>query len=61
MTIENLDRIFSPRSVAIIGASQRPGSVGRTVLDNLLGGGFAGEVYPVNPRHEVIAHRGAEP
>ncbi|MDO5626765.1 MAG: GNAT family N-acetyltransferase, partial [Mobilicoccus sp.] len=39
---------LSPRSVAVVGASRRPGAVGSTVLDNILDGGFAGEVYLVN-------------
>jgi acetyltransferase len=44
-----LDAIFQPRSVAVIGATERVGSVGRTVLWNLLGSPFGGTVYPVNP------------
>ena len=38
-----------PASVAVIGASRRPGSVGRAILQNLIDGGFPGRVYPVNP------------
>ncbi len=52
MSVRNLDRLFAPRSLAIIGASERPGSVGATVLRNVLQGGFKGEVYPVNPKYE---------
>lgn len=44
----SLDRIFSPRSIAVIGATERPGSVGRTLLENLTKCGFAGAIYPVN-------------
>ncbi|MHC4340122.1 MAG: CoA-binding protein, partial [Planctomycetota bacterium] len=44
-----LDRLFRPRSVAVIGASRREGSIGREVLRNLVDGGFAGKVFPVNP------------
>ena len=51
MPIRNLDKIFRPRRVAVVGASQRPLSVGQTVFQNLVSGGFSGEVYPVNPRH----------
>ena len=54
MTIRNLDAFFAPRSVALIGASERPHSVGATVLHNLLAGGFAGPVMPVNPRHREL-------
>src|SRR3990172_11282 len=43
-----LDPIFSPKSVAVIGASQTEGSVGRAVFSNILEGGFTGVAYPVN-------------
>jgi acetyltransferase len=46
-----LDRIFKPASVAVIGASEKPGSVGRSVFWNLLSNPFGGAVYPVNPKH----------
>jgi acetyltransferase len=49
-----LDGLFRPRSVAVIGASRRPGSIGRQVVANLVGGGFTGPVYPVNPKAEVV-------
>jgi len=49
-----LDDIFNPRSVAVIGASDREGSVGRTVLWNLLSTPFGGTVYPVNPKRTSI-------
>jgi acetyltransferase len=44
-----LDSIFRPRSVAVIGATEKPGSVGRTILWNLISSPFGGTVYPVNP------------
>ncbi len=43
-----------PSSIALAGASDRPGSIGALLLDNLLASGFAGPVYPVNPRRQVI-------
>ncbi len=50
-----LDCIFRPRSVAVIGASEREGSVGRTLLWNLIRSPFGGPVFPVNPqRHSVL-------
>jgi len=50
-----LDCIFRPRSVAVIGASEREGSVGRTLLWNLIRSPFGGTVFPVNPqRHSVL-------
>jgi acetyltransferase len=54
MSIRNLDRLFRPESVALIGASNQPASVGRTLFDNLLDGGFSGPIMPVNPRHDAI-------
>ncbi len=55
MTIRNLHHFFTPASVAVIGASDRPGSVGATVMRNLRQGGFAGALYPVNPHHDQVA------
>lgn len=49
-----LDAIFAPSSVAVVGASGRPGSVGRTVLENLTSGGYSGQVFAVNPKHDTI-------
>jgi acetyltransferase len=54
MTIRNLDFLFKPRSVALIGASKRPGSVGALVARNLFRSGFDGPVMPVNPKHGAI-------
>ena len=54
MSLHGLDRIFAPRRIAVIGASNRVGSVGHSVLRNLLSGGFEGVVQPVNPRHESV-------
>ncbi|MFM1815783.1 MAG: hypothetical protein RLZ98_2478 [Pseudomonadota bacterium] len=55
MTVRNLKYIFEPKSVAVIGASNRIGSVGRTVMHNLLEGGFDGPIMPVNPSWEQVA------
>jgi acetyltransferase len=54
MTVRNLESLFSPSSIALIGASSKPGSVGRIVASNLRSGGFAGDVWLVNPRHTEI-------
>ena len=51
MSIRNLNCLFEPRSVAVIGASDKPQRIGTRVLANLLEGGFAGSVWPVNPKH----------
>ncbi|MBL7618169.1 GNAT family N-acetyltransferase [Frankia sp. AgB1.8] len=45
----SIGRLLRPRAVAVLGASRRPGATGNAVLRNLLAGGFAGPVYPVNP------------
>lgn len=52
---------FFPSSVAVIGATEREGSVGRTVLENLLHGGFKGKTYPVNPGHTQVLGVGCFP
>ncbi|MGB9740190.1 MAG: GNAT family N-acetyltransferase [Candidatus Bathyarchaeales archaeon] len=54
MGTENLDKIFNPKSVAVIGASDREGSVGARLLRNLVGVGYQGVVYPVNPFRSTV-------
>jgi acetyltransferase len=54
VSILNLDKIFNPHRVAVIGASDTVTSVGYTVLRNLIGSGFRGVVYPVNPKRESV-------
>ncbi len=49
-----LDAIFRPETVAVIGATERPGSVGRTVLWNLISHPFGGTVFPVNPNRSSV-------
>ncbi|NNG24854.1 bifunctional acetate--CoA ligase family protein/GNAT family N-acetyltransferase [Telluria aromaticivorans] len=61
MSVRNLEHLFAPRSVAVVGASNRPHSVGATVLHNLAGGGFMGKVYPVNPKHDSLCGQTAYP
>ncbi len=53
MSIRHLDALFAPASVAVFGASERPGRVGATVWRNLHGH-FPGRLYPVNPKHRHI-------
>ena len=50
MTIRNLDKLLHPRSVAIVGASSRAGTLGQRVLENMLDGAFDGPVFTVNPK-----------
>ncbi|WP_413173509.1 acetate--CoA ligase alpha subunit [Anabaena azotica] len=53
--INPLDAIFAPKTVAVIGASEKLGSVGRTLLWNLITNPFGGTVFPINPqRHSVL-------
>lgn len=55
MTVRNLESLFQPTAVAVIGASNRPHSVGAAVMRNLLHGDLTGPVMPVNPKHEAVA------
>lgn len=57
MTVRNLNYLCAPQSVALIGASSRPGSVGATVMRNLLTGGFNGPIHLVNPKYPEIEGR----
>lgn len=57
----SLEPIFHPRAVAVVGASRRPGSIGHELFRNLLAGGFAGPVYPVNPAATAVASVRAYP
>lgn len=57
MTIRNLEYAVGPKSVAVFGASVRDGSVGRVVFDNIVNGGFEGEIWPVNPKYSQVAGR----
>ena len=50
-----LTALLQPRSVAVVGASARPGSFGDTLVAQLLGGGFRGPVHLVNPRYREVA------
>jgi acetyltransferase len=52
-----LDRLFCPRSVVVVGASEREGHLGAVVMDNLVSHGFEGEIYPVNGKHKKLWER----
>ena len=54
MVTTHLDKIFNPKSVAVVGASDEEGSVGYALMKNFLESGFEGEVYPVNIRKKEI-------
>ena len=52
--LENLDRMFFPRSVAFVGATESPRKWGNLIFDNILAGGYEGLIYPVNPGRESV-------
>ena len=54
-----LRAMFAPKSVALIGASEKPGSVGRALLENLQS--FRGRVFPINPSHATVLGQKAFP
>jgi len=54
MAIRKLSSIFRPQRIALIGVSSNPNSVGGVTLRNLVGGGFGGVAYPVNPKYEAV-------
>ena len=53
--VATLRHLLAPASVAVIGASRKRGTVGREILQNIVGAGFAGAIYPVNPRASSLA------
>ncbi len=55
MSIRHLEFLFKPRSIAVIGASDAPKSIGGVVLRNLLRAGFTGPIMPVNPKYQAVA------
>ncbi|MEJ2643044.1 MAG: CoA-binding protein, partial [Desulfosarcinaceae bacterium] len=50
----NLNRIFRPRHVAVVGASEKAGTIGNALMKNLIDGGFSGTLLPVNPKHKTL-------
>ncbi len=54
MSIYNLDYFFNPRKIAVIGADDRPGTIGYTVFRNLIGEGYRGIVYPINSKYDSV-------
>ncbi len=53
MGVENLQKMFRPDTIAVVGASEESGSVGRTIMENLIKG-YRGEVHPINPNRSVV-------
>ena len=54
MTIRNFESLFQPKSVVLIGASTRAGSLGLITARNLLSGGFSGRIWFVNPKYRTV-------
>ena len=54
MAMASLDALFAPKSIAVIGASTKRGSLGREILHNIIEYEFNGKLFPVNPRAEFI-------
>jgi acetyl coenzyme A synthetase (ADP forming)-like protein len=54
-----MNRLMNPRSIAVIGASDQAGKIGNSVMKNLINGGYAGEIYPINPKADEIQGRKA--
>ncbi len=52
--VKNLDAVFNPGSIAVIGASREPNKIGHVITKNFVDGGFGGKVYPINPNAEEI-------
>lgn len=61
MGIWNLDKLFQPQSVAVIGAGEKPGRIGTALIDNLIADGFSGRILPVNPNYQLIKGLTAAP
>ncbi|MFW5730973.1 MAG: acetate--CoA ligase alpha subunit, partial [Desulfonatronovibrionaceae bacterium] len=54
MTDDQLDALFNPQKVAVVGASATPGKIGYSIMKNMLDAGFKGDIYPVNPKASKI-------
>ena len=50
----DIERLLNPKSIAVVGASDKPGSLGGTVLKNLLQMKYSGDLYPINPKRETV-------
>ena len=49
-----MEQFFNPKSIAVIGASDKPDSIGHTLVQNLIDGGYDGTILPVNPHLEEV-------
>lgn len=57
--LATMNRLMRPKAIAVIGASAEDGKIGNSVMKNLINGGYAGEIYPINPKADEILGRKA--
>jgi len=57
--LRSMNRIMKPKSIAVVGASNEEGKIGNSVMKNLINGGYAGEIYPINPKSDEVLGRKA--
>jgi acetyl coenzyme A synthetase (ADP forming)-like protein len=57
--LATMNRLMRPQAIAVIGASAEDGKIGNSVMKNLINGGYAGEIYPINPKADEILGRKA--
>ena len=57
LSAAQIERLIRPKSIAIVGASDKPGALGTTLLSNLERNGFVGAIYPINPNRDMLAGR----
>ena len=55
MVTTDISFFFSPKSIAVIGASDTKGKVGNTVLNNIINSGYKGKIFPINPRADEVS------
>ena len=55
-----ITKLLAPRTIAVVGASDKPGALGATVIANLDRNGYAGDIYPINPKRETIGARAGQ-
>jgi acyl-CoA synthetase (NDP forming) len=53
--MSDLNFLFNPAQVAVIGASKSPQKIGNAILENMMKSGYKGEIYPVNPKEDEIS------
>jgi len=54
MSVYHLDKIFTPAAVAVIGASDKKGSIGYALMNNIQKGNFPGALFPINPKYATV-------